>query len=56
MDKLVDCYQNDKMSFNQLSGNANILTAAGSETTATTLTGTNVMALPRRCYNPDHYV
>jgi len=39
MEKLVDAYRNEKMTFNQLNRNALILMGAGSETTATWLTG-----------------
>ncbi|KAL1846859.1 hypothetical protein Daus18300_014117 [Diaporthe australafricana] len=37
MDKLITAYNSGKMSFEQLSGNSQILIAAGSETTATLL-------------------
>lgn len=39
MDKLITSYNSGKMSFEQLSGNSQILIAAGSETTATLLSG-----------------
>jgi cytochrome P450 len=39
MDKLVEAYNSGKMSPKQLEGNAQILIGAGSETTATLLSG-----------------
>ncbi|KAK7698575.1 hypothetical protein SLS64_012443 [Diaporthe eres] len=39
MDKLITAYNSGKMSFEQLSGNSQILIAAGSETTATLMSG-----------------
>ncbi|OTA84957.1 hypothetical protein M434DRAFT_16235 [Hypoxylon sp. CO27-5] len=39
MDKLIEAYNSGKMTFEQLVGNASILIAAGSETTATLLSG-----------------
>ncbi|RYC65673.1 hypothetical protein CHU98_g552 [Xylaria longipes] len=39
MDKLVEAFKSDKMSLQQLDGNAQILMLAGSETTATLLSG-----------------
>ena len=39
MDKLIAAYDDKTISYNQLKGNASILIAAGSETTATLLSG-----------------
>ncbi|KAL2289434.1 hypothetical protein FJTKL_01724 [Diaporthe vaccinii] len=39
MDKLITAYNSGKMSFKQLSGNSQILIGAGSETTATLMSG-----------------
>lgn len=39
MNKLIAAYNSGKMSFGQLEGNSQILIAAGSETTATHLSG-----------------
>ena len=39
MDKLIAAYNDRHMSFGQLKGNASILIGAGSETTATLLSG-----------------
>ncbi|KAI1077187.1 cytochrome P450 [Whalleya microplaca] len=39
MDKLIDTYESGKISFEQLTSNASILIGAGSETTATLLSG-----------------
>ncbi|KAL7625624.1 hypothetical protein AAE478_004844 [Parahypoxylon ruwenzoriense] len=39
MDKLIDAYNSGKMTFNQLTGNAALLIGAGSETTATLMSG-----------------
>ncbi|KAK7752081.1 hypothetical protein SLS62_006047 [Diatrype stigma] len=39
MDKLIETYQSGKISFDQLMGNAEVLLGAGSETTATLLSG-----------------
>lgn len=39
MDKLITSYNSGKMSFEQLSGNSQVLIAAGSETTATLMSG-----------------
>ncbi|KAI0119131.1 cytochrome P450 [Daldinia grandis] len=39
MDKLIDAYKSGKMTRGQLTGNANLLISAGSETTATLLAG-----------------
>ncbi|KAF3018527.1 hypothetical protein E8E14_011795 [Neopestalotiopsis sp. 37M] len=51
MGKLIDAYKDGKMSFEQLTGNASILIAAGSETTATALSGLTYLLLknPRVC-------
>ncbi|ETS78106.1 hypothetical protein PFICI_10168 [Pestalotiopsis fici W106-1] len=45
MDKLIDAYKDGKMSFEQLTGNASILIGAGSETTATALSGLTYLLL-----------
>lgn len=39
MDKMIAAYNSGKMSFGQLEGNSQILIAAGSETTATHMSG-----------------
>ncbi|KAI1414211.1 cytochrome P450 [Hypoxylon sp. FL1857] len=45
MDKLIEAYNSGKMTFEQLTGNASILIAAGSETTATLLAGLTFLLL-----------
>lgn len=48
MDKLITSYNSGKMSFEQLSGNSQILIAAGSETTATLMAGQLISAVKSR--------
>ncbi|KAI8628214.1 cytochrome P450 [Xylariaceae sp. FL1651] len=48
MDKLIDAYHSGKMSFPQLAGNAQLLVVAGSETTATLLSGLTYLLLQNR--------
>ncbi|KAI1391262.1 cytochrome P450 [Hypoxylon trugodes] len=45
MDKLIEAYKAGKMSFQQLTGNASTLISAGSETTATLLSGLTYLLL-----------
>lgn len=42
MAKLVEAHREGKMTFNQLVGNSDVLLGAGSETTATALSGMNL--------------
>ncbi|KAK1963578.1 averantin oxidoreductase [Colletotrichum sublineola] len=45
MDKLISAYNSGKMTFEQLQGNSRVLTLAGSETTATLLSGLTFLLL-----------
>ncbi|KAI5919545.1 averantin oxidoreductase [Camillea tinctor] len=45
MDKLIDAYKSGKMTFGQIMGNGQLLIAAGSETTATLLSGLTFLLL-----------
>ncbi|KAL0934929.1 cytochrome P450 [Colletotrichum truncatum] len=45
MDKMIAAYNSGKMSFDQLEGNSQILIAAGSETTATSMSGLTFLLL-----------
>lgn len=46
MEKLIDVYRAGKLTFNQLDGNSRIIMGAGSETTATLLSGKSFLVLP----------
>ncbi|OTA99206.1 hypothetical protein M426DRAFT_325350 [Hypoxylon sp. CI-4A] len=48
MDKLIEAYNSGKMDFGQLTGNASVLIGAGSETTATLLSGLTFLLLKNR--------